>query len=166
MTGVKRYEFTGELVRGPQGSCYIIFPYDVLQEFGTRKTVRIKVWFEGVLERKSLLPRGDGTHCVSISYPTRKQLGKTDGDHLHIVIEPDLEPRTVTLPEDFEWLLDNEPDLKEVFMKQSYFNQKFFTDWINQSSSPDIRVNRINRIFEWLMQHKKGKVREMPGGYQ
>jgi uncharacterized protein YdeI (YjbR/CyaY-like superfamily) len=80
-----------------------------------------------------------------------------------MVVEPDTDPRTVDIPEDFEWLLDNEPDLKEIFFRQSYFNRKFFRDWIEQSSAPEIRVNRISRILDWLNQHKKGGKPAMPG---
>jgi hypothetical protein len=158
MTTSKRYEFTGELVRGTAGGYFIDFPFDVFQEFGTKKQVRVKIWFDGHMERKSLLPKGEGKHWISISYPTRTQLGKGDGDQLHMVVEPDLDPRTVEIPEDFEWLLDNDPTLKEVFFRQSYFNQKFFCDWITQSSSPESRVNRINSIFEWLEKHKSAKI--------
>jgi hypothetical protein len=158
MTSSKRYEFKGELIHVPSGGYFIDFPFDVFLEFGTKKQVRVKIWFDGHLERKSLLPKGDGKHWISISWGLRTRLGKTDGDHLHVVVEPDLDPRTVEIPEDFEWLLDNEPVLKVVFLKQSYFNQKFFCDWITQSSSPETRVHRINSIFEWLERHKSGKI--------
>lgn len=157
MNSSKRYEFTGELIHVPSGGYFIDFPFDVSKEFGTKKTVRVKIWFEGHLERKSLLPKGDGTHWMTISYALRTQLGKTDGDPLQMVVEPDLDPRIVEIPEDFEWLLDNEPDLKETFSRQSYFNQKFFCDWITQSSGPETRVYRINRVFEWLEKHRTVK---------
>jgi hypothetical protein len=163
MTLPKRFEYSGELIRGPHGGYFIDFPFDVMKEFGTRKTVKIKIWYDGHLERKSLLPKGNGKHWVSISYALRTRLGKSDGDQLQIVVEPDLDPRTVDIPEDFEWLLDNEPDLKEIFFRQSFFNQKFFTEWIQQSLAPDVRVNRISRILEWLIQHKKGKAPGLPG---
>jgi hypothetical protein len=158
MTSSKHYEFTGELIHVPSGGYFIDFPYDVSKEFGTKKQVRVKIWFEGHLERKSLLPKGEGKHWMTISYSLRTQLGKGDGDHLHVVVEPDLDPRTVELPDDFVWLLDNEPLLKEIFFRQSYFNQKFFCDWITQASNPETRVNRINRVFEWLERHKSGKL--------
>jgi hypothetical protein len=158
MTSSKRYEFTGEMIHVPSGGYFIDFPFDVPTEFGTKKQVRVKIWFDGHLERKSLLPKGEGKHWISISYSLRTQLGKVDGDQLHVVVEPDLDPRTVEIPEDFEWLLDNEPNLKEVFFRQSYFNQKFFCDWILQSSSPETRVHRINSIFAWLEKHKSAKI--------
>ena len=159
MSGSKRYEFTGELFQGPRGGYYIDFPFDVLKEFGTRKQIKVKIWFDGLPERKSILPKGDGTFWLSVSYDIRTTIGKEDGDKVTVIVEPDLEPRTVELPEDLEWLLDNEPEIKEVFQQQSYSNRKFFCNWIQQSSTPDIRVNRINRVFEWLNRHMKSKLK-------
>jgi hypothetical protein len=152
-----KYEFQGELFQGPRGGYYINFPYDAGKEFGTKKQIKVKVWFDGHLERKCLLPKGDGTHWISVAYAVRMAIAKTDGDMVSVVIEKDDDPRIVTLPEEFEWLLDNEPELKSIFQKQGYFNQKFFCDWIIQAKDPDIRVHRINRIFEWLQRHHSGK---------
>ena len=153
----KKYEFEGMLYRGSHGGHYINFPYDTQKEFGTRKPISVKVWFDGHLERKSLLPKGDGTHWISISYEIRKTLGKSDGDMVSVVIEKDDDPRVVPIPEDFEWLLDNEPELKLVFQKQSYYTRKFFCDWITQANNPDVRVSKINRILDWLHLHQSGR---------
>ena len=152
-----KYQFEGELIHGPRGGYYINFPFDTGKEFGTKKPIRVKVWFDGHPERKSLLPKGDGTHWISIAYNVRMALAKSDEDMVSVVIEKDDEPRIVPLPEEFEWLLDNEPELKLVFQKQSYYSRKFFCDWIIQANNPDVRVIRINRIFEWLQHHRSGK---------
>jgi hypothetical protein len=154
----KRYEFTGELFQGPRGGYYIDFPFDVEKEFGTKKQVKVKIWFDGLQVRKSLLPKGNGNHWLSVSMDIRAAIGKGDGDTVSVTVEPDLEPRTVELPEDMKWLLDNEPDINEVFLRQSFSNRKFFCDWISQSSNPATRVNRINRVFEWLQKHQTGKI--------
>ncbi len=154
MDNIKRYEFTGELYQGARGGYYIDFPFDVRKEFGTKKQVKVKVWFDGHPERKSLLPKGDGTHWLSVAYEVRMAIGKSDGDRINVAVEEDLEPRTVDLPEDLEWLLEDDPVMKRIFLNQSYYTQKFFTDWIGQTRDPDIRVKRINRIFEWLQQHR------------
>lgn len=154
---MKQYKFTGELFQGPRGGYYIDFPFDVQAEFGTGKQVKVKIWFDGCCVRKSLLPKGDGRHWLSVSIDIRKAIAKTDGDKVEVVLEADLEPRTVTLPEDFEWLLDDEPDMKRLFLGQSFNTQKFFSDWIDQSHEPDTRVNRINSVFDWLRQRKTGR---------
>jgi hypothetical protein len=152
-----KYEFQGELFQGPRGGYYINFPFDTGKEFGTRKQIKVKVWFDGHPERKSLLPKGDGTHWISVAYNIRMALAKTDGDLVSVIIEKDDDPRIVLLPEELEWLLDNEPELKTFFQKQSYYTQKFFCEWIIQVKDPDMQVKRINRIFEWLQRHHRGK---------
>jgi hypothetical protein len=158
----KQYEFLGELFKGPRGGYYIRFPLDTAKEFGSRKQVKVRVWFDGYMERKSLLPGGDGTHWISVAQQVRNIIGKSDGDIVKVVVEKDTDPRVVDLPEDLLWLLDNEPDVKMIYMRQSYSTRKFFTDWIAQAKDPDIRVNRINRLFEYLQRHANGTA-PLPG---
>lgn len=150
MTHPKQFKYQGELYRGPNGAYYIDFPFDVFQEFGTRKQAPVKVWFEDFYERKSLLPKGGGKHWLTVSTTVRNAIGKSDGDIVSVIVEQDTDPRTVELPEDLQWLLDNEPDIKERFLKMGYSNQKFFVGWISTTSDPDSRVNRINKLFEYL----------------
>lgn len=157
MSQQKRYEFTGELYLGPRSSHYIDFPFDAEEAFGTKKQVKVKVWFDGYPERKSLLPKGGGKHWLTVGGHVCQAIGKGDGDKVAVVVEFDDEPRIVTLPEELEWLLDNEPEIREVFMNQGYSNRKFFCDWIVQAKDPGTRVNRINHIFDWLRRHSTGK---------
>ncbi len=154
----KQYEFTGDLYRGPRGGYYIDFPYDAYLEFGTRKQVKVKIWFDGHFVRKSLLPKGNGEYWLSVSMDVRTVIGKGDGDKVQVVVEQDLESRNVEIPEELDWLLENEPDMKEVFLRHSYHTRKFFCDWVNGASGPDTRVNRINRIFDWLRRHQSGRI--------
>lgn len=165
MTNPKQFKYQGELYRIPNGGYFIDFPFDVNMEFGTRKQAPVKVWFDGHYERKSLLPKGGGKHRLSVSAAVRQAIGKSDGDMVNMIVEKDTDPRTVDLPEDLQWLLDNEPDVKERFIKMGYSAQKFFTDWVSSTSDPDSRVNRINKLFEYIQRHdKKGNIRELPEG--
>lgn len=150
MTHPKQYKYEGEIYRGPNGAFYIDFPFDVYTEFGTRKQAPVKVWFDDHYERKSLLPKGGGKHWLTVSSTLRKVIGKSEGDIVAVVVELDTDPRTVDLPEELQWLLDNEPDIKERFLRMGYSNQKFFAEWIVATADPDSRVNRINKLFEYL----------------
>ncbi len=152
-----RFEFEGDIYLGPRGGYYVDFPFDAEKVFGTKKSIKVKAWINGYFLRKSLLPKGDGSHWLSVSTDIRAAIGKGDGDRVSVVVEQDTEPRTVDLPEDLKWLLDNEPDLMTLFLAQGYYTQKFFSDWICQSKDPDTRVNRINHLFYRLRQQKAGK---------
>ena len=133
---------------------YIDFPYDAVREFGTAGKIKIKAWIDGQMVRKSLVPKGQGTHWLAVTMDVRMAIGKGDGDTVDIELEADNEPRIVPLPEDLEWLLDNEPDMKALFLKQAYSTQLFFANWIAQTKDPDARVARINHLFYRLRQMK------------
>ncbi len=133
---------------------YIDFPYDAVREFGTAGKIKIKAWIDGQMVRKSLVPKGNGVHRLAVTMDVRMAIGKGDGDTVDIELEADNEPRIVPLPEDLEWLLDNEPDMKALFLKQAYSTQLFFATWIAQTKDPDARVARINHLFYRLRQMK------------
>ena len=150
MTTKRRYNFQCDILRDPFGIGYVEFPYDVVQEFGSRKSVRVKVWFEGYYERKSLMPIGEGKHRISLSGVVREAIGKSYGDTISVVVEEDTEPRTVEVPEYLQWLLDNEPEMRRTYDRMPYSEKKFFTDYIVQANSDDTRVDRINLLFDRL----------------
>ena len=152
-----KLEYTAEIFIGPQGGYYIDFPYDAMELFGTRSKVKIKVWIDGYYQRKSLIPKGDGSHLILVNMEARAAIGKNDGDKVSVVVEHDTEPRTVDIPEELQWLLDNEPDLKAEFEKLPYSARKFYVYWIMETKDPDKKVKRINRVFEVLHERKSGK---------
>lgn len=146
----RQYKFQGEILRDLSGIGYVEFPFDVKAEFGSNKPVKIKVWFEGYFERKSLMPLGGGKFRITLSGKVREAIGRTFGDSVGVVVEKDTEPRTVETPEYLQWLLDNEPDMKKAYDRMPWSEKKFFTDYIIQASSDDTRVDRINLLFERL----------------
>lgn len=152
-----KLEYTSEIYIGPQGGYCIDFPYDAMELFGTRSKVKIKVWIDGFYQRKSLLPKGDGSHYILVNMEARAAIGKNDGEKVSVVVEHDTEPRTVDIPEELQWLLDNEPDLKAEFGKLPYSARKFYISWIMETKDPDKKVKRINRVFEVLHERKSGK---------
>jgi hypothetical protein len=154
MSELKRYSFSGEMYQNKDKLVYIDFPYDAVREFGTAGKIKIKAWIDGQMVRKSLVPKGQGTHRLAVTMDVRMAIGKGDGDTVDIELEADNEPRIVPLPEDLEWLLDNEPDMKALFLKQAYSTQLFFANWIAQTKDPDARVARINHLFYRLRQMK------------
>ncbi|HNQ38716.1 MAG TPA: YdeI/OmpD-associated family protein [Prolixibacteraceae bacterium] len=154
MSELKRYSFSGEMYQNKDKLVYIDFPYDAVREFGTAGKIKIKAWIDGQMVRKSLVPKGNGVHRLAVTMDVRMAIGKGDGDTVDIELEADNEPRIVPLPEDLEWLLDNEPDMKALFLKQAYSTQLFFATWIAQTKDPDARVARINHLFYRLRQMK------------
>ena len=149
-----RFKFEGEFYKGPQGGIYIDFPFDVKESFGRTGVIRTKVWFDGVFYRLSLLPRSNGTNYFHIRKEIREALGKNEGDTLKVEVEPDHDPPDLELPDYLQWLLDNDSEMKDVFMKLSLSMKKQLVEYVRQPKTSDAVVNRVNRFFEFLGNRK------------
>ena len=89
-----RYEFDAVLHESPDnGGAYVVFPWDIRKEFGKGR-VKVRAVFDGIPYDGSVVNMGvkdaDGNVCyvIGVLKSIRRQLQKTDGDSLHIVITP------------------------------------------------------------------------------
>ena len=86
------YTFDAILHENPDnGGAYVIFPWDIRKEFGKGR-VKVHATFDGVPYDGSVVNMGvrdeNGEICyvIGILKAIRKQLGKKDGDTIHVVI--------------------------------------------------------------------------------
>ena len=80
------------MVEGPDGGgASVTFPCDNREEFGKRR-VKVHATFDGIPYDGSVVNMGgkneDGEICyvIGVLKAIRKQLGKKDGDSIHVVI--------------------------------------------------------------------------------
>ena len=90
---MKRYEYDAILHENPDdGGAYVIFPHDLRSEFG-RGRVKVHASFDGVPYDGSIVNMGlknaDGSVCclIGVLKAIRRQLGKKDGDSIHVIIK-------------------------------------------------------------------------------
>ena len=92
---MKTYEFDARIHEDPEsGGAYVAFPWDLRAETGKG---RLKVYaeFDGIPYHGSIVNMGvkneDGSICyvIGILKAIRSQLGKGDGDSVHVVISED-----------------------------------------------------------------------------
>ena len=75
------------------GGAYVIFPWDIRKEFGKGR-MKVHAEFDGIPYDGSIVNMGlmndDGTVCyiIGVLKSIRKALNKSDGETLHVVIEP------------------------------------------------------------------------------
>ena len=89
---MKQYEFDAVIVKDlDSGGAYVIFPWDIRKEFGKGR-VRVHATFDGVPYDGSVVNMGvkneNGEICyvIGVLKSIRKQLGKNDGDSIHVII--------------------------------------------------------------------------------
>ena len=87
-----RFEFDAVLHELPEGGAYVAFPGDIRQIYG-RGRVKVRATIDGIPYEGSIVSMGlrnpDGSVCyiIGVLKAIRRQLGKKDGDVLHVVIE-------------------------------------------------------------------------------
>jgi hypothetical protein len=146
---MKRYQFTARIEPTSNGGAYVLFPYDVQAEFGTRGQVRVKAAFDGVPYSGSLIKYGHPQHMMPILKEIRDKIGKGPGDTVAVVIERDESVRTVDVPAPFAALLKKE-GLLPVFEKLSYTHRKEYCRWITEAKKEETRQARTAKAIEML----------------
>ncbi len=140
----KPQRFEARIVEGRGGGAFVTVPFSVPEVFGTRGQVRVKGTIDGHPFKSSVAPMGGGTHLLGLHKATRETIGKAIGDPVRIVLEADIEERTVTVPDDFRRALAKAPRARETFEKFAYTHRKDYVQWIESAKKPETRQRRID----------------------
>ena len=88
----KQYEYDGIIRELPDnGGAYVLFPWDIREEFGKGR-VKVHAEFDCIPYDGSIVNMGvkdeNGNVCylIGLLKAIRQQLGKGDGDSVHVVI--------------------------------------------------------------------------------
>jgi hypothetical protein len=142
LAGPKHFEARIEEGRG--GGAYVVVPFDVGEVFGTRGQLRVKGTIDGQPLKSSMAPMGGGQHVLGLHKATREALGKSIGDSVRLVIEPDRETRTVAVPADFATALAADKRAQQSFDAFAYTHRKEYVQWIESAKRPETRQRRIS----------------------
>lgn len=147
---MKKFKFKAKLIRhGKMDATYVIFPYDVKENFGAVR-VKVKVKFDGVLYRGSLVRMGlaEGYPLI-ITKEIRSKINKDAGDFVNVELEQDLEERRVEVPDDFIKALKMNK-LDKVFGKMSFTHRKEYVNSILDAKKPETRLRRIEKALDLI----------------
>lgn len=146
---MKKYKFNAKVHSGDGGGAYVLFPYDVEKEFGTKGKVPVKVTFDGVADAGSLMKYGLPQHFVGLHKWIREKIGKQPGDTVEVELWKDEEERTIEVPPEFQKLLKKE-NLLPFFEKLSYTHRKEYCRWIAEAKKEETRLRRLEKAIEML----------------
>ena len=131
-------------------------PFDVEAEFG-KKRVKIKATIDGEPYRGLMVRMGSPDHIIGVLKEIRAKIGKDIGDEVAVTVEEDLEPRVVIIPEDFQKMLDENPNAAKFFQSLSYTHQKEYVQWIEEAKREETRQRRLTKALDMLHNSKKGR---------
>jgi hypothetical protein len=120
-----------------------VVPFDVAGVFGTRGQLRVKGTIDGEPFKSSVAPMGGGHHVLGLHKSTREAVRKSYGDSVDILIEPDLEERSVVVPDDFQKALAASQKASQTFAAFAYTHRKEYVQWIESAKRPETRQRRI-----------------------
>jgi hypothetical protein len=143
-----------EAVEGYPQNGMIAFPYDLKATFG-KKSVKVKMTFDGVPYRGLLKSMGGDCIACLIRKDIRQKIGKNPGDIVHVTIEEDARERVVEVPGDLQRLLDAHPAQKTFFDNLSFTGKKEYTTWITYAKRNETRAARLEKALELLKAGKR-----------
>ena len=152
---MNRQEFEVTLLKPPDiDGAYFIVPFNVPEVYGTKAQVKVRGTIDGYPYRGSIANMGEG-HCMVVKKEIRQVIDKSAGDTVKVVMDIDTEPRIVEVPEDFQQVLNNNPEAKEIFDTFSYTHKKEYVQWIEDAKKQETRENRIKKAIEQIGGGKK-----------
>jgi len=148
--------FTVELTaRGPNGAwTFFTLPFSVEEVFGTKSRLPVKGTINGEPFTSSAMPVGDGTHALAVSKALQAAARASAGDRVTVVLEPDLEPRTVDVPAELQAAFAEAHKAHAAFSALAYSHQKEYVSWIASAKRPATRERRVAQAIEMLSSGK------------
>ena len=149
----KKHTFTATIQNAGGGGAFVEIPFDVEKEFGSKRP-KVKAMIEGVPYRGTLVRMGSEHHILLILKGIRQQIGKTFGDEIKVIVEPDAEPRVIEIPKDLLKELKKDKEAKAIFDKLSYTHRREYVRWIEEARRAETRQTRITKTIEMLKKSK------------
>jgi uncharacterized protein YdeI (YjbR/CyaY-like superfamily) len=136
-------------------------PINVAKVWGVRGRLRVTGQINGFTFRTSLFPTGKGEHILMVN---KKMLagGKVQlGMKAKFVLEPDLTPREVSVPEELVRVLKQSRALRGFYHSFNYSMRQYMARWVGEGKKPETRQRRAEELAERLMLTLEAE-RELP----
>jgi hypothetical protein len=129
-------------------------PVDVAETFGTRGRVPVRGTINGFPFRSSLVPCG-GPHMMLVNKALREGAGAGPGDVVEVVMERDVEERTVEAPPELKKELAKSKTAQANWEKMSFTNKKEMANCIREAKEEETRVRRLAKVMGILKSGEK-----------
>lgn len=142
-------QFQTTLLQAGKTATGIEVPPEIVESLGAGKRPPVQITINGHTYRSTVAVMG-GRYMVGVSAENREAAGVKGGDTIHVTIELDTAPRTVTLPPDFAAALKKSKAAKQFFDSLSYSNQLRHVLSVEQAKTAETRQRRIEKAIATL----------------
>ncbi len=124
-------------------------PVDVIEWFGTRARVPIRGTINGFPFRSSLMPCGSG-RMMPVSKTLCQGAGVQPGDVVDVVMERDVEERTVEAPPELEKELGKSKVARDRWDGLAFTHKKEMANSISGAKQEDTKTRRFAKVMNVL----------------
>jgi hypothetical protein len=151
----KRLRFTVRL-EGKEGSsvAWMNAPFDVPATFGTKARVPVRGTINGFPFRSSLMPMG-GCHGMAVNKIMRDGAKAKAGDMVDVVMERDLDERTVEPPPELRRALTKSKKARERWDSLAFTHKKEMAISIRDAKQEETKKRRLEKVMDVLESGKK-----------
>jgi len=142
-----RIELSGKTATGIQ------VPAEIVARLGSSKRPPVRVTINGYTYRSTVAPMG-GRFMLPISAENRMLAHVSASDEVDVDLEPDTQPREVSVPPDFQEALDNDADARRFFDRLSYSDKQRLVLSIEGAKTAETRLRRIAKTVDTLREGK------------
>lgn len=153
----KVFEFDAVIQGGDQRwpeAAWIMLPFSVEEEFGTKGQVKVRATFDGVEYRGSIANMGAG-HILILRNDIKQAIGKAVGDTVKVTLQKDTAERIVEVPSELQALFNANPKAEEFYNTLSYTNRKEYARWITSAKKQQTKDRRLEKSIEMLLKGVK-----------
>ena len=145
-------QFRTTVVLGGRTATGLQVPDDVVAALGGGKRPPVVATVGGYSYRTTVAPMG-GAFWIPLAAEHREAAGVAAGDEVDVVVELDVAPREVTLPDDLAAAFDDE--VRARFDALAFTHRKEWVRWVDEAKKPETRRTRIERTVEALREGRK-----------
>lgn len=147
---MKQYKFEAEIKKHEgKDATYIEVPLDVEKEFGSKR-VKVKVKFDNVDYRGSIVKMGLPCYMIGITKEIRNKISKSYGDIISVELQKDDEERIIELPIEFKEKLMENDKAYNFYESLSYSQKRKYFQWITSAKKEETKMKRMEEAIEKL----------------
>ena len=124
-------------------------PFDVVETFGTKARVPVRGTINGFPFRSSLMPMG-GCHMMPVNRGLCKGAGAQPGDIVDVVMERDVDERTVEPPSELKEELVKSKKAQERWDGLSFTHKKEMANSISGAKQDETKKRRLAKVMSIL----------------
>ncbi len=146
----KKLRFKVTLI-GQEGSSAtgFIAPFDVPATFGTRARVPVRGTINGYPFRSSLMPMG-GSYCMAVNKSMREGAKVQVGDEVDVVMERDVEERTMEAPAELKQELGKSKKAQARWDELAFTVKKEMANAIAGAKQEETKKRRLAKVMQVL----------------